>query len=326
MSDVIEQITPPESVFDSSPGSDYSSLIKNRIACIGGIIVICLICAALFAPLLSELGIIKNPLEQHDDGLNADGLPQAPNALYPLGTDNLGRDILSRVVFGARLSLTVGIVAMLTAVFIGVSVGTISGYYGGWINTLLMRSTDVVMTIPGLLLAIAFAGLMDGRIIHLHPDALEWHTLDIPLKRGLISIFLVIGIVSWTWIARVIRGQVLSLKTREFVDSARAIGCSQSHIIIKHILPNILPTIIILASLSTANTVLLDAGLSYLGVGVPPPSPSWGTMISEGQAYFIVSPHMTIVPGLAIILTVVGFNLLGQGLQEVLDPYAKGKR
>jgi ABC-type dipeptide/oligopeptide/nickel transport system permease subunit len=215
---------------------------------------------------------------------------------------------------------------MLTAVFIGVSVGTISGYYGGWINTLLMRSTDVVMTIPGLLLAIAFAGLMDGRIIHLHPDALEWHTLDIPLKRGLISIFLVIGIVSWTWIARVIRGQVLSLKTREFVDSARAIGCSQSHIIIKHILPNILPTIIILASLSTANTVLLDAGLSYLGVGVPPPSPSWGTMISEGQAYFIVSPHMTIVPGLAIILTVVGFNLLGQGLQEVLDPYAKGKR
>ncbi|HCP99583.1 MAG TPA: ABC transporter permease, partial [Candidatus Latescibacteria bacterium] len=125
-----------------------------------------------------------------------------------------------------------------------------------------------------------------------------------------------IGIVSWTWIARVIRGQVLSLRSREFVDSARALGCSHFRIILRHIMPNILPTIIVLASLSTANTVLLDAGLSYLGVGVPPPSPSWGTMIAEGQAYFIVSPHMTIVPGIAIILTVVGFNLLGQGLQE----------
>lgn len=302
------------------------SLIRNRMACIGGLLVLVLVGIALFAPFLSEVGLLENPLEQHSLGLNEDGLPRAPGSTFRLGTDNLGRDVLSRVIFGARISLTVGIVAMLTAVFIGVSIGATAGYFGGWVNTLLMRCTDVMMTIPGLLLAIAFAGLMDGRIIHLHPDSLEWHSLDIPLKRGLITIFLVIGIVSWTWIARVIRGQVLSLRSREFVDSARALGCSHFRIILRHIMPNILPTIIVLASLSTANTVLLDAGLSYLGVGVPPPSPSWGTMIAEGQAYFIVSPHMTIVPGIAIILTVVGFNLLGQGLQEVLDPYAKGKR
>jgi peptide/nickel transport system permease protein len=142
----------------------------------------------------------------------------------------------------------------------------------------------------------------------------------------MITIFLVIGLVSWTWIARVVRGQVLVVRSREFVEASRAIGCSHGRILLRHVLPNILPTILVLASLSTANTVLLDAGLSYLGVGVPPPTPSWGTMIADGQPYFIVSPHITIMPGLAIVLTVVGFNLIGQGLQDMLDPFEKGER
>lgn len=306
--------------------SIWMILIRNRMVCIGGFIVVTLVSMALFAPILSDWGLLDDPLEQHVDGLDNDGLPIAPGGMFSLGTDNIGRDVLSRLVFGARISLTVGIVAMMTAVFIGVTVGAMAGYFGGWINALLMRCTDVMMTIPGLLLAIAFAGLMDGRIIHFHPDALDWHSLDIPLERGFISIFLVIGIVSWTWIARVVRGQVLTVKSNEYIDSARALGCSHFRILVKHILPNILPTVIVLASLSTANTILLDAGLSYLGVGIPPPSPSWGAMISEGQAYFIASPHITVAPGIAIILTVVGFNLLGQGLQETLDPYAKGKK
>jgi peptide/nickel transport system permease protein len=299
---------------------------RHQLVLAGSGIVAGLVVLALLAPLLTRWGLLYDPLAQFGHGLDASGLPLAPNRTFLLGTDNLGRDMLSRVLHGARISLTVGVVAMLAAVCLGVTVGVLSGYFGSWTNTLLMRGTDIMMTIPGLLLAIAFAGLMDGRVLHLHPDALAWHGLDFTLKRGMTGIFLVIGIVSWTWIARVVRGQVLAVKAREFVDASRAVGCSHPRIILRHILPNILPTVIVLASLSTANTVLLDAGLSYLGVGIPPPAPSWGTMIAEGQPYFIVSPHMTIVPGIAIVVTVVAFNLLGQGLQDVLDPYAKGMR
>ncbi len=298
-------------------------MLKHRMVCAGGGLVLFLAALALAAPALTGLGYLQDPMQQLTDGLDADGLPIPPGERYLLGTDHLGRDMLARLVHGTRISLLVGIVAMLIAVCVGVTVGMLAGYHGGWVNTLLMRGTDVMLTIPGLLLAIAFAGLMDGRVIHLHPESLDWHVLDITLKRGLVSVFLVIGLVSWTWIARTIRSQVLILKTREFVTSSRAIGCSDVRIMIRHLLPNVLPLIIVLGSLATANTVLLDAGLSYLGVGVPPPAPSWGTMIAEGQPYFIVSPHLTVAPGLFIIAAVVGFNLLGQGLQEILDPYVK---
>lgn len=298
-------------------------MAKNRMACAGGGIVLFLVAMALAAPVLTGLGLLEDPMRQLPEGLDADGLPLPPGDRFLLGTDNLGRDILARLVHGTRISLLVGIVAMLIAVCVGVTVGLLAGYHGGWVNTVLMRGTDVMLTIPGLLLAIAFAGLMDGRVIHLHPPFMEWLGVEITLKRGLVSVFLVIGLISWTWIARTIRGQVLVLKTREFVTSSRAIGCSDVRIMVRHLLPNVLPLIIVLGSLATANTVLLDAGLSYLGVGVPPPAPSWGTMIAEGQPYFIVSPHLTMAPGVAIIVAVVGFNLLGQGLQEVLDPYVK---
>lgn len=298
-------------------------MLKNRMVCVGGGLVLFLVVLALAAPVLTGLGHLQDPMRQLADGLDADGLPIPPGDRFILGTDHLGRDMLARLVHGTRISLFVGIVAMLIAVCVGVTVGMLAGYHGGWVNTVLMRVTDVMLTIPGLLLAIAFAGLMDGRVIHLHLESLDWHGLDITLKRGLVSVFLVIGLVSWTWIARTIRGQVLVLKTREFVTSSLAIGCSDFRIMVRHLLPNVLPLIIVLGSLATANTVLLDAGLSYLGVGVPPPAPSWGTMIAEGQPYFIVSPHLTIVPGVSIMVAVVGFNLLGQGLQEVLDPYVK---
>lgn len=301
-------------------------MAKNRMACAGGGIVLFLVAMALAAPVLTGLGLLEDPMRQLPEGLDADGLPLPPGDRFLLGTDNLGRDILARLVHGTRISLLVGIVAMLIAVCVGVAVGLLAGYHGGWVNTVLMRGTDVMLTIPGLLLAIAFAGLMDGRVIHLHPPFMEWLGVEITLKRGLVSVFLVIGLISWTWIARTIRGQVLVLKTREFVTSSRAIGCSDVRIMVRHLLPNVLPLIIVLGSLATANTVLLDAGLSYLGVGVPPPAPSWGTMIAEGQPYFIVSPHLTMAPGVAIIVAVVGFNLLGQGLQEVLDPYVKEGR
>jgi ABC-type dipeptide/oligopeptide/nickel transport system permease subunit len=171
-------------------------------------------------------------------------------------------------------------------------------------------------------LAIAFAGLIDveGRIIHLHPAGLPWHFLDLTLKRGTVSIFLIIGWVCWPGMVRVIRAQALAVKEQEFVQAARALGASNARILLGCILPNLMPTVIVLAVMSTANTILLEAGLGYLGVGVPPPAATWGSMISDGQPYFATFPHLVIVPGLAIVFTVLAFNLLGQGLQEIIDP------
>ncbi|MBT5876302.1 MAG: ABC transporter permease [Candidatus Latescibacteria bacterium] len=315
-----------QTTLQTDTSSFWRDASRSRLLVSGMVIVGMLLSLAFLAPALTRWHVISDPMTQFPNGLDVDGLPIGPGQEYRLGTDSLGRDLLSRVVHGTRISLTVGVVAMFTALFIGVSVGVIAGYFGTWVNTVLMRGTDVMMTIPGLLLAIAFAGLMDGRDLHLHPDWLAWHWLDVTLERGVLSVLLVIGIVSWTWIARVVRSQVITVKEREFVEASLAMGCGHGRIILRHLLPNILPTVIIVATLSTAGTVLLDAGLSYLGVGVPPPAPSWGTMIADGQPYFIVAPHITVVPGIAIVLTVVGFNLLGQGLQDVLDPYEKGRR
>jgi len=277
---------------------------------------------AALAPLVAP----HNPNVQFTDGLDKHGMPLPPCHRFPLGTDSLGRDVLSRVVFGARISLTVGTVAMLTATIIGLIVGLLAGYHGGWLDTVLMRFTDIMMTVPALLLAIALAGLMDGRIVHLHPRWLPAPFLDLRLERGLVSILFVIGIVTWTGMARVVRGQVLTVKERDFVEAARAIGCSRARIILRHVLPNVLPAVIVLATMSTAGTILLEAGLGYLGIGVPPPAPTWGGMISDGQPYLLSAPWIALPAGAAVVLAVLGFNLLGQGLQDVLDPHQRRGR
>jgi len=294
----------------------------NRLVIAGAAVVGLLVVVGVAAPVLAP----HNPATQFAAGLDASGMPVAPCSRFLLGTDSLGRDVLSRVIFGSRISLTVGTVAVLTATFIGVVVGLFAGYFGRATDTVLMRLTDMTMTIPALLLAIALAGLMDGRRVHLHPAWLPWHWLDLELRRGMVSVLLVIGLVSWTGIARIVRGVVLSLKEREFVEAARAVGCSHARIIWRHILPNTMPAIIVVAAMSTAGTIALEAGLSYLGIGVPPPAPSWGGMISEGQPYLLVAPWLVLPPGLAVVLAVVGFNLLGQGLQDVLDPHRQGGR
>ena len=210
---------------------------------------------------------------------------------------------------------------MLTATFAGVTIGLIAGYCGGKLDVGLMRLTEIALAIPSILLAVALAGLMDkSRIIHLHPAFLPWHWLDFEFKRGITTLFCVIGFVSWPGMVRVIRGQVLSLKERDYITAARALGASDLSIIFRHLIPNLLPTVIILSVMNTGNTILIEAGLGYLGIGVPPPAPTWGSMVADGQQYFIAAPHIVIVPGIAILLTVLSFNLLGQGLQEVLDP------
>ncbi len=303
-----------------------TQLISNRLVLSGGIIIFLLTIAALTAPFLTHRKILADPLEQFKDGLDADGMPLPPSKRFLLGTDSLGRDVLSRAIHGARVSLVVGIAAMIIATLIGVNIGLLAGFFGGKTDTFLMRGTEVMMTIPSLLLAIAFAGFMDGKLIHLHPSSLPWHFLDIRLQQGITSIFLVIGLLSWTGIVRVVRGEVLGLKEREFVQAGRVLGASNGRLILRHILPNVLPTIIILAVMSTAGTILLEVGLAYLGIGARPlPAPSWGSMIAEGQPYFISAPHLVVAPGVAIVLTVLAFNLLGQGLQEVFDPLRKDR-
>jgi peptide/nickel transport system permease protein len=264
--------------------------------------------------------VLHEPIRQDLNGLDNDGMPRPPGGAYLLGTDSLGRDVLSRVIYGTRVSLAVGTAAMLTATVIGLAIGLVSGFYGGKLDLGLMRFTDINLSVPAVLLAIAFAGLMDGKTLHLHPAWLHWPFLDVQLKRGVVSIFLIIGLVCWPGMVRVIRAQVLSLKEREFVLASRALGASDARLIFRHLLPNVLPTVIVLAAMTTANTILLEAGLGYLGIGVPPPAPTWGSMIADGQPYFISAPMIVIVPGVAVVLTVLAFNLLGQGLQEVLDP------
>jgi peptide/nickel transport system permease protein len=298
------------------------ALAANRLAAIGALILVAFALLALAAPVLTRLHVLRAPDQQDEKGLDADGMPRPAGGAYLLGTDNLGRDVLSRVVYGARVSLSVGIAAMVTATIIGVMVGLLAGFYGGKLDLLLMRFTEMNMTIPAILLAIAFAGLLDvsGRTVHLHPAWLPWRFLDFNLKRGAVSVFLIVGLVCWPGMVRVVRAQVLALKERDFVLADRSLGASDSRILLRSILPNLLPTIIVLAVMSTANTILLEAGLGYLGIGVPPPAPTWGSMISEGQPYFVSFPHLVIVPGAAIVLTVLAFNLLGQGLQEIVDP------
>ncbi len=220
------------------------------------------------------------------------GDPHGPSRAFLLGTDELGRDVLSRIVWGARISLTVGIAAMVVTLSIGVAVGLLAGFFGGAVDFFLMRLTDIMLAFPTLLLAMAFVSI---------------------LRPSLLSILLVIGLVSWTSVARVVRAETLSLTQRDFVLAARALGAPPRRLIILHVLPNVLPIILVMAVLGTSGTLLLDAGLSFLGLGVPPPTPSWGRMIEEASLYFRTAPWLAAFPGIAIFYAVLGFNLLGYG-------------
>lgn len=273
---------------------------RNRMALIGAAIVVLLIVVAIFAPWLAP----HDPTKIFDNGLTLDGTPVGPSREFPLGTDALGHDQLSRVIYGARISMTIAIVANGFAMLIGVIVGGLGGYFTGVVGTVMMRLTDIMMAFPILLLAIALVAVFQP------------------------SLWIVIGVIAfvyWTPVARIIHGEVLGLKRRDFVEAARAMGLGHVRIMLRHILPHVLPVIIVYGTLGIATNVLFEAALSYLGVGVQPPTPSWGGMISDGQLYYRSAPWLVIFPGLAIMLTVLGFNLLGDGLREALDPTQRGR-
>lgn len=219
-----------------------------------------------------------------------------------LGTDNLGRDIAKRIVHGARISLYVGIVVELISLLIGIPLGAIAGYYGGKLDDVIMRFTDIMLSFPSLLLAMAVMTI---------------------LGRDIINVFIALGIVSWPSIARIVRGQFISIRESEYVEASRAVGCSNARIIIKHILPNTLAPIIVYTSLGMASAIMSEAGLSFIGIGVRPPMPSWGSIINDGFQFALYYPHLWVVPGLVIAVTVLAFNFLGDGLRDALDPRLK---
>lgn len=283
----------------------WSRLRRNRSAMLGAALVILIVVCAILAPVLAP----HDPAEQYRDGLTLKGEPVPSTVLtdgswrFPLGTDANGRDLLSRILFGAQISLTVGVLANLLAVAIGTLIGSVAGYFRDPLESILIRFTEIMMAFPTLLLAMALVAI---------------------LKPSIWIIIVVIGCVYWTWIARVIYGQVLALREREFVTAARAIGATRGRTLLRHILPQLIPTIIVWGTLGIATNVMLEASLSYLGIGVQPPTPSWGGMIQQGQSYYRSAPWLVIFPGLAILLTVFAFNLLGDGLRDALDPMQRG--
>lgn len=264
---------------------------------VGGALVLFVVILAIVGPWVAPWDPAFQDIEQ---GLDELGAPLGPTARHPLGTDSLGRDVLSRMLVGARVSLTVGAVATSIALGIGVLLGLVSGYFRSWSDTLIMRMTDVVMSFPFLLLCIALVGIRE--------------------ERGISNVFLVLGLLGWTTMARVVRGKVLAEREKEYVEAARALGYSHARILFRHVLPNVIGPVVVLATLGVAASILAESVLSYLGLGVPPPTPSWGAMISEGQPWYRLAPQLVFLPGGLILLTVLGFNLLGEALRDVLDP------
>ncbi|MBI3952092.1 MAG: ABC transporter permease [Acidobacteria bacterium] len=266
----------------------------NRLARIGLVIIIALVLAAIFAPQLAPESITTLQLSARLQGPSADHL---------FGRDQFGRDLFSRVLFGARVSMRVGVTVVLIGSAVGTIIGAIAGYYGGWVDRIVSTFFfNTFLAFPGILLAI-------GMVAFLGPS--------------LNNVILALSVIGWVGYARLIRGQVLKVKENDFVMAARALGLSDAHILFRHILPNSIQPLIVQATLGMAGAVLAEAGLSFLGLGVQEPLPSWGKMLDAGRGYLTLAPHMVIFPGLAIMITVMAFNFVGDGLREWLDPKQK---
>jgi peptide/nickel transport system permease protein len=285
---------------------------SDRVAVASAIFIVLLILAAVLAhPIVSLLGL-PGPNQQNTNLLNAFGQPTGPSSAHPFGVDPLGRDLLARVIYGSRVSLEVAFIATGFAVLIGVVVGVLAGYFRGWVDMLLGRLMDVVLAFPILLLAIGFASAC----------SLGHGCLGGLITTGQVTLIVVIALSSWPYIGRIVRGQTLSVREKEFVEAARALGASNARIMTREILPNLVAPIIVYASLVLPTNILYEAALSFLGVGVQPPTSSWGQMIADASGSFDTAWWYMVFPGLALVLTVLAFNLVGDGLQDALNPKA----
>jgi peptide/nickel transport system permease protein len=284
----------------AAPKGALKRLMERRLALLGLVLIVLVVGAAVLAPWIAPYA----PEEQLFDGLTLEGAPLPPDARFIMGTDLLGRDLFSRILYGAQTSLIIGVVANGLALLIGTLVGLVAGFFRGWVGSVLMRFTDLMMAFPALLLAICLAAIF---------------------KPSLWIVALVIALVNWVQTARVIYTETTSLAERDFIAAERTLGASTSRILFRHILPHLVPTIIVWGTLGISTTVLLEATLSFLGVGVQPPTPSWGNIIFENQTYFQAAPWLVFIPGAAIILLALAFNLVGDALRDVLDPTQRGR-
>ncbi len=278
----------------------WTRLRRLPRAWVGIALVLVVIAAAIFAPLVTGI----DPLTQFRDGLSATGTPLPPDARFLLGTDHLGRDMFSRMLYGARISLLISLTVNISAAIIGTAVGLVAGYYAGILDNLLMRVTDILLAFPAILLALGFGAV---------------------LRPSIPTVIIILVFITWARLARLVRAQVLTVRERPFIESARAIGCRDRYILVRQILPQIITVVVVWGTLSFASTILVESSLSFLGVGVPLPTASWGNMIAEGQTRYRIAPWTIIAPTIGIIVTTLGFNLLGDALRDALDPRTKYK-
>lgn len=264
--------------------------VRNRLAAVGAVVVVMLFAVALLAPWIA-------PYEPTD--INVRNVFSPPGAGHLLGTDDLGRDVLSRMIWGSRVSLMVGIVAVGISILIGVLIGAIAGFYAGWADSVLMRFVDVMLSFPTFFLILAVIAILEPNIM---------------------NIMIVIGVTSWMGVSRLVRAEFLTLKERDFVLAARVAGAGDLRIIFRHIMPNALSPVIVAATFGVAGAVLVESGLSFLGLGVQPPTPSWGNMLALGKENIEVTWWLSVFPGLAILITSLSYNLVGEGLRDALDP------
>jgi len=281
-----EQVRPHHTLW----GDAFIRLRRNRLAIAGAIIILLVILGAIFIPLFSPYGYAKQ---------NLDAIQQAPSWSHPLGTDELGRDVFTRLFYGARTSLAVGLFAQFVVIAIGLPIGAIAAYAGGRTDNIIMRFVDVMFAFPDILLIILIRAILGGSIY---------------------MIFLAIGLVAWVNVARLVRGQILSLKQRDFATAARAMGAPGRYIVLRHLLPNSLGPIIVLVTFGVPRAIFAEAALSYIGIGIPPPTPSWGTMIRDGYELIFAAPHLVLFPAIAIAILMLAFTFLGDGLRDALDP------
>ena len=274
-----------------------NKVLRQTNLVIGGIITLFVIMVAIFAPLLAPF----HPVDDADLMVSE----EPPGTPYYFGTDVQGRDILSRVIYGARISLAVGLISQTFNTFIGVMLGLSAGFFGKWWDDFVMGLTNIMLSIPSLIFALAVMAI---------------------LGPGLLNVFLALGFTNWSYSCRITRSQTLSAKNMDYVKAARAIGYSRTRIMLTQILPNIIGPILIIGTLGVAGAILLEAALSFLGLGVPPPTPSWGGMLSAAREQLFTAPWISIFPGIAIFVTVLGLNLLGDGLRDILDPHTQTER
>ncbi|MDR7317544.1 ABC transporter permease [Brevibacillus nitrificans] len=271
----------------------FRSLIKDRMAITGGIVILLFVLMAIFAPWIAP----HDPYE-----VNLDNQFQKPGLEHWLGTDMFGRDVLSRIIYGSQISLLIGLVPSMITMSIGIVLGIVAGYFGRRTDFVIMTISDMVLSFPSLLLAMV---------------------VMYTLGASLLNIFIALSIVGWAGTARVVRAQTLSLKNKEFVEAARAVGVKPYIIMLRHILPNCIPQLLVLFTLEIPGSILSEASLSFLGVGAQPPASSWGLMVSNGKEFLFNAPWVAIAPGIAILVIVLAFNFLGDGLRDALDPYLK---